>query len=91
MFGCGVRLPTSHGGMGSVVVLLLRARARLGSPRNGFWSVRIQLRVQKVGAKIVVFRGLGRVFKSGFWAFALNYMFKTWFKTGRFLMVWNQF
>ena len=28
MFGCGVRLPTSHGGMGSVVVLLLRARAR---------------------------------------------------------------
>ena len=41
VFGCGVRLPTSHGGRGSVVVLLLRARARLGSPRNGFWSKHI--------------------------------------------------
>ena len=43
----------------------------------------------RVGA--VVFRGLGRVFKSGFSVFPLNYMFKTGFKTGCFLMVLNQF
>ena len=66
MFGCGVRLPTSHGGMGSVVVLLLRARARLGSPRNGFWRKHIKLRVQKAVVKMVVFGGSGSGFGIGF-------------------------
>ena len=76
MFGCGVGVPASHGGMGSVVVLLLRARARLGSPRNGFWSKHIKLRVQKAVVKMVVFGGLERVLGSGFGAFVLNYVFK---------------
>ena len=54
--GCGVGVPHPIGGSALVnVVLVVVLHLGGGPPGIGFWSVCIQLRVQKLGAKNGVF------------------------------------
>ena len=52
--------------------------------------IRIELRDQNDVQKSTFFNGLESVLGSGFKAFVLNYVVKTWFTNERFLTVWHR-